>query len=136
MNEVVTLVKAGVQEVNPHQHWIPGSAFPSVTFAGVTEILHFTEPKQYFDLDKDHIRNANDDSEIRSVTDQLPYAATHPGHDKTVFQGDSFAYRLAFDLLKHFCVEADNPSHIKVKFIIHRIISLVPGTELRSNNGA
>ena len=41
MDEVVTPTKAGVQELNPRLHWIPGAAFPSVTFADMTEILYF-----------------------------------------------------------------------------------------------
>ena len=40
----VTPSKAGVQEVNPRQHWIPGSALPPVAFAGMTEVSYFIGP--------------------------------------------------------------------------------------------
>ncbi len=39
MYEVVTPEKAGVQEENPCQHWIPA-------FAGMTEISYFIGPEQ------------------------------------------------------------------------------------------
>ncbi len=38
MHEVVTLAKAGVQEENPRQHWIPA-------FAGMTAVSYFIEPE-------------------------------------------------------------------------------------------
>src|SRR5664279_751388 len=48
MYEVVSPAKAtegsaepGVQEVNLRCHRIPGSAFPQVTFVGMTEVSHF-----------------------------------------------------------------------------------------------
>jgi hypothetical protein len=54
------------------------------------------------------------------------YAPIDFGHDKAVFQGDSFAHGLFFDLLKHVFVESDDSSNIEVQFFIHRIISLAP----------
>ena len=39
MYEVVTPAKAGVHQENPRQHQIPGFAFPSVTFAGMTVLF-------------------------------------------------------------------------------------------------
>jgi len=39
MNEVVTPEKAGVQEGNPRQHWIPA-------LAGMTAVSYFIGPEQ------------------------------------------------------------------------------------------
>jgi len=39
MYEVVTPAKAGVQEANPHQHWIPA-------FAGMTAVSDLIGPQQ------------------------------------------------------------------------------------------
>ncbi len=41
MHEVVTPAKAGVQQVNPRQCWIPA-------FAGMTEVAYLIGPKQLF----------------------------------------------------------------------------------------
>ena len=46
MYEVVTPAKAGVQAANSRWHWIPGSAFPLVTFAGMTAVSYFIGPEQ------------------------------------------------------------------------------------------
>jgi hypothetical protein len=44
--EDVTPAKAGVQLAVALRDWIPGSAFPSVAFAGMTAIFRFIGPKQ------------------------------------------------------------------------------------------
>ncbi len=44
--EIVAPANAGVQDVKPRQHWIPGSAFPPVTFAGMTVVSYFVGPNQ------------------------------------------------------------------------------------------
>ncbi len=36
VDEDVTPAHAGVQGVTPRQYWMPGSVFPSLTFAGMT----------------------------------------------------------------------------------------------------
>ena len=46
MYEVVTPAKAVGQEENPHQHWMPGSAFPLVTSAGMTVVSYFIGSEQ------------------------------------------------------------------------------------------
>jgi len=46
MFEFVTPAKAGVQSAIALRHWIPGSALPSVAFAGMTGTVHFIEPEQ------------------------------------------------------------------------------------------
>jgi hypothetical protein len=44
--EIVAPANAGVQDVKPRQRWIPGSAFPTVTFAGMPMVSYFLGPNQ------------------------------------------------------------------------------------------
>jgi len=46
MFELVTPAKAGVQARNLCVYWIPGSALPSVAFAGMTVSSYFLSPDQ------------------------------------------------------------------------------------------
>ena len=46
MDEVVTPAKAGAQAKISRPHGMPGFAFPSVTFAGMTVIANFIVPNQ------------------------------------------------------------------------------------------
>jgi len=46
MFEFVTPAKAGVQVRNLCAYWMPGSALPSLAFAGMTASSYFVSPAQ------------------------------------------------------------------------------------------
>jgi hypothetical protein len=63
-------------------------------------------------LDKHHVGNVDDDSEICPITNQLAHSQADSGHQKTVFDRMASANGTGFYRLIGMLVESDNSSHV------------------------